>query len=122
MVGEPGEEVGGPVAARTERQPRGGLGAAFLGDQPFVLGLVGDLGREGFEQPAAEATQLARSELCGLLDQVRLSLDPQVVVQVVGQVVQRLDDDVGLGQVDPAPAHACAVRVHRPPSARRQAA
>ena len=78
------------------------MGAAFLGDQPFVLGLVGDVGRDGLEQPVAEPAQLAGSELGGLLDQVRLALEPQVGVEVGGQVLERVDDDVGLGHVDPA--------------------
>ncbi len=78
------------------------MGAAFLGDQPFVLGLVGDVGGDGLEQPVAEATELAGSELGGLLDQVLLALEPQLGVEVGGQVVERGDDDVGLGDVDPA--------------------
>ena len=51
----------------------------------------------------------------GLLDQVGLGLDDQVVTEVVGQRVQRLDDHPGLGQVQsPAPS-ASAVCVHRDP-------
>ena len=70
VVGEPGEQVGGSVAAGLEGEFGGGVGAALLGDQPFVLGLVGDVGGDGFEQPVAEAAQLAGPERGGLLDQV----------------------------------------------------
>ena len=97
-----GVEVGGPVTAGSEVQPRRGLGPGLLGEQPLVLGLVGDLGGEVLEDTAAEVAQLPRPEHPGLLDQVGLGLDDQVVTQVVGERVQRLDDHPGLGQVQVA--------------------
>ena len=99
VVGDAGVEVGGPVTARSEVQPRRGLGPGLLGEQPLVLGLVGDLGSQVLEDTTAEVTQLPRPEHRGLFDQVRLGLDDQVVTQVVGQRVQRLHDHPRLGQV-----------------------
>ena len=99
MVGDAGVEVGRPVTTGSEVEPGRRLGAGLLGEQPLVLGLVGDLGGEVFEDTAAEVAQLPRPEHLGLLDQVGLGLDDQVVTQVVGQRVQRLDDHPRLGQV-----------------------
>ena len=99
VVGQPGVEVGGPVTARRERQSRLGPCAAFLGEQPLVGGLVGDLGGQMLQDPAAQPAQLARTERLGLDDQVGLRLDPQVVTQVGGQRVQRLDQHPGLSHV-----------------------
>ena len=53
-------EVGGPVTAGRERQPRRGVGPGLLGEQPLVLGLVGDLGSQVLEDPTPEMTQLPR--------------------------------------------------------------
>ena len=73
-----------PSPRGVERQTGRGLGAGLLGEQPLVLGLVGDLGSEVLEDPAAEVPQLPRPERPGLLDQVGLGLHDQVVTQVVG--------------------------------------
>jgi hypothetical protein len=84
VVGDPGVDVGGPVTAGPEGQPGGGVGAGLLGQQPLVLGLVGDLGGQVCEHPTAEHAQLAGPEGLGLLDQVGLRLDPQVVTEIRG--------------------------------------
>ena len=51
------------------------------------------------EDTAAEVAQLPRPEHPSLLDQVGLGLHDQVVTQLVGKRLQRLDDHPGLGHV-----------------------
>ena len=55
VVGDPGGQVGGSVTSGSEAELGGGVGAAFLGEQALVVGLVGDVGGDGFQQPVAEA-------------------------------------------------------------------
>ena len=99
MVGDSGEQVGGAVSARFEGELGGGVGAAFLGEESFVLGVVGDVGGDGFKEPVAEAAQFAGPEPGGLFDQVRLTVEPQLGVEVGGEVVEGGEDDVGLGEL-----------------------
>jgi hypothetical protein len=54
VVRQPGVDVGGPVAAGLERQAGSGVCAAFFGEQPLVLGLVGELWGEVLQDPTAE--------------------------------------------------------------------
>jgi hypothetical protein len=98
-VGDPGVQVGRPVTSGLERQPGCGACPGVLGHQPLVLGLVGDLRGEVLEDPAAEVAQLAGAELLGLLDEVHLGLDHQVVTEVGRQGFQGLDDHSRLRQV-----------------------
>ena len=81
-------EVGGPVTTRLERHPGRGLGPGLLGQQALVLGLVGDLGGEVLENPAAQVAQLPGPEHRCLLDQVGLGLDDQVVTQA--EILERI--------------------------------
>jgi len=99
VVGDAGVEVGGPVTSRLERQTRRSLRAGLFGEQPLIVGLVGDLRGEVLEDPTAEVAQLPRPEHRSLLDQVGLGLHDEVVTQLVGKLVQRLDDHPGLGHV-----------------------
>jgi len=99
VVGDPGVDVGGPVAAGPEGQSGGGVRPALLLEQSLVLGLVGDLGGQVFEHPSAQHPQLLRPEGRGLLDQVGLRLAPQVVTQTRRQRVESLHDHPGLRDV-----------------------
>ena len=88
MVGHPGVDVGGPVAARPEEQLGRGPRAPLLREKPLVLRLVGDLRRDRLEDALTEPGQVARAELGGLRYQVRLCLVAKVGVEVLRESVR----------------------------------
>jgi len=102
--GDPGVQVAGPVAAVAEGELGGGAGAAVLGEQGLVLGLLGGPGGDDLQQLAAQALEVAGSEVGGLGDQVRVTLLTRLGVQVLGEPAEGLEDLPGLGQVDPTGA------------------
>ena len=94
VEGEPA--VGLAVAVVPHRQPgRRGRGA-FLALEEFGFVGVGGVGVDDLEQAAAEDLQGLGVELAGLLDQVGLGVGDQVGVEVVGEVVDRPGDHLGL--------------------------
>ena len=100
MVGDPGVEVGGAVAAGAEEELGRGLGAALGGEELVVLGVLGDVGGEVFEHSGSEHLQLAGPELGGFGDEQRLGLGQQVITEVGGQGLEGVGDHAGLGEVD----------------------
>src|SRR6185436_6994899 len=77
-VGDPGVQVGGPVATLAQGRPGGRVGAAFLVQEPLVVGVFGDVGGQVFQHPVTEDRQLTRTQAGGLGDQVGLGLGDEV--------------------------------------------
>jgi hypothetical protein len=75
---------------------------SLLGLEQPPLVLVRDLGCEDVQHPASEESQLARTEAAGLVDQVLLGPQQQVVWRARRQVVEAAGDHSGLRRVDPA--------------------
>ena len=61
-VGDPGVQVGGPVAAAAQGRPGGRGGSSFLVQEPLVVGLFGDVGGQVFEHPVTQDRQLTRTQ------------------------------------------------------------
>ena len=101
-VGDPAAEVGGAVTPPARRQPRVAGRSRLLALQRPPLLLVGDLGGDHVEHPAPQDPQLPRTEPCGLGHQPLLGQALDVGADVVGQVVQRPHDHLGLRGVDDA--------------------
>ena len=108
VVGDADTDVGRPVAPDPHRQQGGAAGGPLLGLEPAAFLLLGEVGRQHLQDLAAEHAQPRRIEVASLGEQVRLGLQPQLGVQVVGKLVERLDDHAGL------PAGDLAGRQRRP--------
>ena len=83
QVGDAGVQVGGAVAAAAQGQPGHRGGAAFLVEEPLVVGVLGDVGGQVLQDAGPEGPQLPRPELVGLGDQQRLGLGQQVLAEVL---------------------------------------
>jgi hypothetical protein len=108
VVRHPDPDVGGPVATDPHAQQGAAACGALLGLEPAALLLLGEVRRQHLQDLAAEHPQPRRVEVAGLGEQVRLRLQPQLGVQVVGKLVERLHDHAGL------PAGDLAGRQRRP--------
>ncbi len=67
VVGDPGVQVRGPVAAAADGEPGRRRRAAFLGEQSPVVGFLGDVGGQVLQQPGPVDPQLRGSQGGGLL-------------------------------------------------------
>ena len=96
-VGDPDPDRRGPVAVRAGGQGGGPAGVAFLVLEPAALVVLADLGGDDVEDPATQDPQLARREAS---PRARPAPAPPSAAtsagDLVGQVVQRAGDHVGL--------------------------
>ena len=72
-------------------------GSLFLVLESFGFLGLGDLRGHDLEQVPAQASELAGPELAAQGDHLGLGVCPELGVEVVGQVVEDLDHDGGLG-------------------------
>ena len=96
--GEPAVALPLAVVGHRERRRRPGRGLFGLEAAGF-LGL-GGLGVDHLEQPAAQDPQRPGVVVGGLAEQERLRLRHHTGVEIIGQVVDRVDDHARLLDVD----------------------
>ncbi len=82
-------------------------GSLFLVLESFGFLGLGDLRCDDLEQVPAEPAELAGPELAAQGDHLGLGPRPELGVEVVGQVVEDLDHDGGLGLGDQSVGHPC---------------
>ena len=101
-VGDPAPEVGGAVTPAARGQPRVPRGGSLLALQRLTLVVVGDLGGDHVEDPAAEDPQLPRTEPCSLGHEALLRHALGRQRRRRRQLVQRPRDHLRLPGVDGA--------------------
>ncbi len=117
VIGHPSEHVGHPVRAGSERQPGHRSRPLLLSQQrPLRVG-VRDLRGDHLERVPAQPAQGDRVEMTRLGQQVGLRLAPQPRVEIIGQLVEDVDQDLRLLPVTPPRATPSATWVHRSRSA-----
>lgn len=99
-VGAAEDELADPATEPAAAQECGPGGAGLLGGQQSSLELLGDLGGDHVEDPAAQGPQPPGPEPGGLVDQPMLRGGPGGRADPIGQRVDGVEDDLGLGQAD----------------------